>query len=158
MPSTSNKTAIISTLLLVIFLESPLSCNSKRDTEKSKSLDNSTEDSLQIKRLADKFQQGKETFRTKCTVCHIAPERHITDQYLFDNLFDRLPKPSEDYFIRFIKNGKVLKASGDSYAIKLAESWNSDYDHVFQDTLSSREMENLIIYIKGAIKQKHHER
>jgi hypothetical protein len=157
MPSNSKKTATISTLLLVIFLESVLSCNPKQDAGKSKSLEESTEDSLQIKGLADKFRQGKETFQIKCAACHIAPERHVTDQYVFDNLFDRLPKPSEDYFIRFIKNGKVLKASGDSYAKKLAEHWNSNYDHVFQDTLSNQDLENLIFYIKVAIRQKHHE-
>jgi hypothetical protein len=77
---------------------------------------------------------------------------------MFDNLFDKLPKPSEDYFIRFIKNGKALKASGDSYAQKLAEFWESNYDHSFQDTFSNQDFENLIIYIKVAIIQKRRER
>ena len=157
MPYNSKKTTTISTLLLAIFLKSLLSCNSRQDTGKSKSTDESTAGSLQIEGLADKYRQGKETFQIKCAECHIAPERHVTDQYMFDNLFDRLPKPSEDYFIRFIMNGKVLKSSGDRYAKKLAEFCNSSYDHVFLDALSNHDLENLIIYIKVAIKQKHHE-
>lgn len=71
--------------------------------------------------LADKYRQGKETFQIKCAECHIAPERHVTDQYMFENPFDILPKPSKDYFIRFIMNGNVLRSSGDRYAKKLAD-------------------------------------
>jgi hypothetical protein len=65
-----------------------------------------TTDSFQIEELTEKYRQGKEIFQAKCAACHIAPERHFTDQMIFDNLFERLPKPSEDYFIQFIKNGK----------------------------------------------------
>jgi mono/diheme cytochrome c family protein len=101
---------------------------------------------------ADKYLQGKKIFQAKCSACHVAPEKPVTDQLAFDNLFDRLPKPSEDYFIQFIKNGKVLKASGDKYALKLAEIWDTKYDHAFQDSLSNQDLENLIVYIKEAMK------
>jgi hypothetical protein len=121
--------------------------HSSQAAGKSKSADETIIDSL----------QGKEVFQRKCASCHVAPERHVTDQFVFDNLFDKLPKPPEDYFIRFIKNGKVLKASGDRYALRLAKSWNSDYDHAFQDSLSNQDLENLIVYIKVAVKQKRHE-
>jgi hypothetical protein len=142
MPLNSKETATISTLLLVIFLESLFACNTKQDDANSKSLFVSEADSLQIKELTDKYRQGKVTFQIKCAACHDAPEKHVTDQYIFDNLFDRMPKPSEDYFIKFIKNSKDLKASGDSYALKLAELWNNDYDHALQDTLSNQDLGN----------------
>ena len=158
MPLNSKKTATISTLLLVIFLESLFACNTRQGDAKSKSLYVSKADSLQIHELADKYRQGNETFQMKCAACHNAPEKHFTDDYVFNNLFNRLPKPSEDYFIRFIKNSKVLKASGDDYALRLAELWNSNYDHAFQDSFSDQELDNLIFYIKIAIKQNHRER
>ena len=154
----SKKTATVSALLLALFLNSLISCNTRHDSGKAKSADPLTEDSLQIKELAVQYRAGKETFLLKCAACHDAPERHVTDQYIFDNLFDRMPKPSEDYFIKFIKNSKDLKASGDSYALKLAEMWNTDYDHAMQDTLSNQDLGNLIVYIKIAIKQNHRER
>jgi Cytochrome c len=134
-----------------------ISCNSRQDSSTTKSSVKSPGDSLQIQGLINKYRQGKEKFQIKCAACHVALERHVTDQYIFDGLFDKLPKPSDDYFIRFIKNGKALKESGDKYSQKLAEDWNSNYDHVFQETLSNQDLENLLIYIKVAIKQKYRE-
>jgi mono/diheme cytochrome c family protein len=142
MPFNSRKTTVIIWLLIAIFLKSLLSCNTREDAGKSISTDE----------LSGKYRQGKEIFQIKCAACHVAPEKHATDQLVFDNLFDRLPRPSEDYFIRFIKNGKTLKVSGDSYALKLAEVWKSDYKHDFQNTLSNYDLENLIVYIKVAAK------
>jgi hypothetical protein len=107
-------------------------------------------DSLKIKKPAFNYSQGKLVFSRFCTGCHTAPERHATDQYTFDKLFDRLPQPSEDYFIKFIQDTKALKTSGDKYALEISKTWSSDYNHNFKDSLSKQDFFNLIAYIKAA--------
>jgi hypothetical protein len=103
--------------------------------------------------LTNNYKQGKQSFQKLCDDCHVAPERHMTDQYLFDNLFERLPAPPEEYFIKFIQDSKLLTSSGDQYSKRLHEIWNQDYEHHFRDSLSEQDFHNLIIYIKVAAKQ-----
>jgi len=142
--------------IITLFIAGVISCNSRQDTHG----DNSTyawnqPDSSQIKKLAANYIQGKHLFEKLCITCHIAPERRVTDQYIFDNLFERLPSPPEDYFIKYIQNSKSLKSSGDNYAMKIDEAWNSDYEHYFEDSLSRQDFYDLIIYVKVAAKQKY---
>ena len=109
------------------------------------------------KHLADsaKYHEGQLIFRKYCNTCHIAPERNVTDQYLFDNLFGRLPPPSEQYFIKYIQDSKSLKSSGDKCAMNLDKIWSQDYEHNFKDSLSQSNFSDLITYIKEAAKLKY---
>ena len=80
----------------------------------------------------------------------------MDDQYLFDQLFARLPDPPENYFTKFIQDSRTLKASGDEHARRVDEVWNSEYEHHFKDSLSRQGIIDLIIYIKVAAKKRYH--
>ena len=105
-------------------------------------------DSTELNRTG--FNAGQKLFKANCNSCHVAPEKHILDQYLFDNLFERMPIKAEDYFIKYISDSKQLKATGNEYANKVDAAWNSVYEHLFKDSLSSEDFVNLITYIKIA--------
>jgi cytochrome c2 len=137
-------------LLVSLFCFCLPQCNTRSKTNKQISDSNE-------KHLADsaKYHEGQLTFRKYCNTCHVAPERNVTDQYLFDNLFERLPSPAEQYFIKYIQDSKSLKSSGDKYAINLDKTWSQDYEHNFKDSLSQSNFSDLITYIKEAAKLKY---
>jgi cytochrome c2 len=143
-------------MIILLFVVSILRCTSKEGSHgnNSSSDSNAILDSSRIKDLANNYREGKQSFQKLCDGCHVAPERHVTDQYLFDNLFERLPAPAEDYFIKFIQDSRLLTSSGDQYSKRLHKIWNQDYEHHFRDSLSQQDFHNLIIYIKVAAKQK----
>jgi hypothetical protein len=139
--------------LKVLFLGF-LACDTKTDNTLNSSTINKV-DSIKFKQVASDYGQGKQAFKRLCNTCHFAPERHVTDQYTFDEIFERLPAPSEDYFVRFISDSKSLKTSGDEYAKRLSEVWNSDFEHQFKDSMTNKDFRALITYIKIAAKQKY---
>jgi|GEM_PF-3279961 len=112
-------------------------------------------DSVQHIQTVMSYNEGKLLFSNYCNTCHYPPEKHMLDQYLFDNLFERLPSPSEEYFVNYISDSKTLKTSGNEYAKQVDEAWNQDYEHNFKDSLSKRDFYNLITYIKSASKQRY---
>ena len=138
----------IFSLILVAFLIAR--CNSKPGA-RSKSI----EDSVRIKQYADSFKIGKSLFANYCEQCHSSPEKHLTDQYLFDNLFDKMPSPSEDFFVKYVQDSKFLKASGDKYAIELSKLYDTPYEHRFKDSLTHEEILELMLFLKITTKSKH---
>jgi hypothetical protein len=112
-------------------------------------------DSVKFKQATLSYSEGRQLFSRYCNSCHVAPERQVRDQYLFDNLFERLPSPSEDYFVNYISDSKQLKVAGNKYAIAVDDEWNSDYEHKFKDSLSVRGFSALITYIKIAARQRY---
>jgi len=111
-------------------------------------------DSSVAKNVSDQYAHGKNIFKKYCNDCHFSPERIVFDQYSFDRLFDRLPTPAEDYLVRYLKNSKELKLSGDKYALQLDEIWDSNYEHSFEGTLNQKDFLDLINYIKTAVEQR----
>lgn len=112
-------------------------------------------DSVKFKHDGLNFSKGKQLFSRLCNTCHVAPEKNVTDQYLFANLFERLPAPSEDYFVSFISDSRSLKATGNKYAKLVDTMWHNNYEHNFRDRLSKQDFYNLITYIKIAAKQRY---
>ena len=111
-------------------------------------------DTNQIKNYLAQYDKGKIVFSHYCRACHGAPDAHITDNPTFDNLFDRLPSPAEEYFARFINNEKELKRTGDKYVQAVEKEYdNVSIDHHFKDSLTDTDMYNLIVYIKIASKK-----
>ena len=94
------------------------------------------------------FNEGKFHFNRLCNNCHIAPETKKHDQYSFVNLFERLPDPGEEFFIKYITNSKSLKVSGDEYAVKLDHLYDSPFEHLFRDSLTKSQMASLVNYLK----------
>lgn len=93
--------------------------------------------------------KGEQTFTAYCSRCHIVPDQGSEDPAIFLGLFDHLPPPAEQYFERFIMDSKALKASGDKYANSVDDAYNSDYEHQFADTLTQKDVQNLIVFIKS---------
>jgi hypothetical protein len=91
---------------------------------------------------------GKKVFLNYCSECHAPPDKRMSNNYAFDKIFERLPAPPEEYFIRFTQNSKQLRDNGDEYALKLASEYPIDYEHSFNDSLSNTEFEELIVYIR----------
>jgi hypothetical protein len=127
-----------------------VSCNQESNN-------NQTISSFDKKSVVDSpnYQQGKLIFRKFCNTCHIAPERNLTDQQMFVNLFERLPSPPEQYFIKYVRDSKSLRDSADKYALSLRELWGTGYNHHFKDSLSQQNFTDLICYIKKAAKLKY---
>jgi hypothetical protein len=136
--------------MILIVILCGLSCHPGDNKISSRSID-----SLQIKKRASSYDQGKQLFTRFCNSCHPAPEKNISDQYSFGYLFDSLPHPSEAYLIKYIQDSKQLRSSGDQHSKALHEVWNSNYDHFFKDSLSLQDFTDLILYIKVAAKQRY---
>ena len=136
-------------LIILLAIYCGFSCNPKPDNNKNIS-------TIYKKAVVDNtnYQQGKLIFEKFCNTCHFAPEKNVLDQYIFDNLFERLPSPPEQYFVKYIQDSKALKYSGDKYAMKVAIVRNPEYEHYFKDSLSQQAFGDLIIYIKEAAKLK----
>lgn len=149
---TKNFTTDLFLSLMVINL---CACNlGKGDSMTSTEEIKNQKDTIQFKRVASSYNEGKQLFSRFCNTCNVAPERDIRDQYLFDNLFERLPSPSEDYFIRYLSDSKQLKQSGNEYAKQVDAVWDNDYEHQFKNSLSNKGFSSLITYIKIAAKQR----
>lgn len=106
-------------------------------------------DSVEIK-LAAGFLHGKTLFLRYCANCHIPPEKKMTDNNLFVRLFERMPPPAAQYFIRYIQDSKSLRKAGDSYAVALHQYWEYPYDHHFGDSMTVADIRSLIVYIRVA--------
>ena len=138
----------------ILFLIEASSCKSGNNEKEDPGNASKMSGSSRVKKLAVKYAHGKQLFGKLCNTCHVAPDKNLTDQYTFDNLFDRLPTPSDDYFVKYIQDSKSLKSAGDKYAIEVDRRWNSEYEHAFKDSLSYHDLSNLIVYIKAAANQR----
>lgn len=134
--------------IMLLFL---IGCDSNSAKNKASQIDTS-----EVAKSIAIYESGKNLFTRFCIKCHHTPDSREKDQYMFDNLFERLPSPQENYFIKFIQDSKELKKSGDKYAIGVSKEWDSNYDHKFKDRLSIDDFANLILYIKLATKSKSH--
>jgi hypothetical protein len=108
-------------------------------------------DSTHTKKLVADFRKGKILFADNCAACHISPEGTKTGINMFEHLFEKLPSPAEEYFAKYIRDGKALRESGDKYSSDLYEKFNQTFDHVFTK-LSQDDVDQLIVYIKIADK------
>ena len=152
----SMSTIIITSLLLFFLVAVLVGCDSGRDKNpRSTDVIGSQIDSTEFKQAALQYSQGRQLFKSYCNTCHYAPEKNVLDQYIFDDLFQRLPTPAEDYFIQYISDSKALKASGNQYAKRVDEIYNSAYEHHFKDSLSTSDFSNLVTYIKIAAKLRY---
>src|SRR5579871_1912202 len=137
---------LIVLLFAMIFAIVSMSCNDNQPKNKILA------DTLKAKNFATNYTKGKLIFDKFCNGCHTPPEKKATDQIMFDNLFEKLPSPFEEHFIKYIKNSKSLKDAGDNFAKELSKVYNSTYEHNFADKLTDEEFYNLIVYMKVATK------
>lgn len=147
----NNRPITISIICVLLTLSAFLySCRNRHTTP---AVDDITKNFASLK-AADGYSEGKKIFSNLCLNCHPAPERNITCQYTFDELFTRLPDPAEKYFVSYISDTRKLIASGNKYAKAVHEQYNNTYEHHFKDSLSPKQFTSLITYIKIAARLK----
>jgi mono/diheme cytochrome c family protein len=98
-------------------------------------------------KLSETYEKGRKLFRQNCAVCHASR----TDQMLtgpgLKGLADRLPKPAENWFIKYTLNNDSVFKSGDKYAKKLrAESGGAEMT-IFSGILSEKETKQIYVYL-----------
>ena len=140
--------------LLFFFILSGFGCHSGQAPKRNSTNADRTLDSVHIKNRVAQYYQGKRLFESYCNKCHFSPEKKMTDDLLFDRLFEKLPAPSDAYFLNFIKDSKSLRSSGDKYAIAIHNQFNPSYDHRFKDSLSEKDLSDLLVYFEVATKEK----
>jgi cytochrome c2 len=68
--------------------------------------------------LSQDVAAGEKLFKINCASCH-----KVTDQKLvgpgLKGVADRVPKPAEEWLIKWIKNSQALVKAGDAYAVKI---------------------------------------
>ena len=144
---------IFITLVSILMLTYLFSCNNHQNTKPySVVKPRPSMDTNEIKKYLAEYDKGKVVFKNYCSACHGAPGRRI-DGPSFDGLFDRLPAPGQEYFVRFISDERALRESGDKYVRELEKEYNSvSIDHQFKDSLSPEDLSNLIVYMRLPLK------
>ena len=140
----------MNSFILIFIITTFFSCNNSSIIQKQNQNNTQNKESKDSIVFTKEYIQGKLIFEKHCASCHLPPHIKAFDEYLFDHLFQRLPDPSEDYFIRFIENSKALEDSGDRYLMVLKQTYNSRYNHHFKGIITKNEFPNLIYYIKEA--------
>jgi cytochrome c2 len=87
---------------------------------------------------------GERLFKKHCSTCHLI-DKNASDANHLDGVCNRLP--SRDWFSHYLRNSDSLKKSGDAYALRLDEKWNSKAEHRFRD-LSANELEDLYQFLR----------
>lgn len=81
-------------------------------------------------------------FKRNCAVCHF-----LTDQVLIGpglaGVKDRLPKPAEDWFVKYTLNSEKVFESGDPYAAKLKDTYKVMPMPAFEDALTEQEIKRI---------------
>lgn len=136
-------TFIISSALLATILAA--GCSGNNSSERQTIIS----DSLEEKSIAS-YKAGEVLFKQHCAACHGLPGKMIDGPTLFDNLFERLPQPADQYFVTFVMNGKILKESGDTYYNQLQKTYrNTNIEHDYSTKISDAELRNIMLYIKS---------
>lgn len=95
-----------------------------------------------------KAQDGKKIFKQNCAVCHSLGDNKITGPGLA-GIAGRVPKPTDEWLTKWIKNNNKVIASGDAYA-KALVSANGGTDAMSEfEFLADDELKALVAYIKA---------
>jgi mono/diheme cytochrome c family protein len=89
-------------------------------------------------------EAGEKLFKMNCAQCHSAGTNKVVGPGLA-GVQDRVPKPSEEWLIKWIKNSSALIKSGDAYAVKIFEQYNKS--PMPSQALSDDEIKSILAYI-----------
>lgn len=95
---------------------------------------------------------GSKLFKQNCAVCHSLTDQKYTAVGL-GGIADRLPKPSEEYFIKYTLNNEKLYISGDAYARKLKKRSMSPMP-VFDTILTEQDVRLIYQYLTSPMADK----
>lgn len=91
--------------------------------------------------------KGKSLLKEHCAACHGTDGRRPEPDFLFTNLFERLPEPSQEYFLRFVRNSDELLKEKDLYYLKLDSLFSISIQHQYKDKLTDKELKAIMAYL-----------
>ena len=93
-------------------------------------------------------QDGAKIFKQNCAVCHSLGDNKVTGPGLA-GVAGRVPKPADEWLVKWIKNNNKVIASGDAYAKGLVAA-NGGLDGMSEfEYLSDGELKSLVAYIQN---------
>ena len=93
-------------------------------------------------------QDGAKIFKQNCAVCHSLGDNKVTGPGLA-GVAGRVPKPADEWLVKWIKNNNKVIASGDAYAKGLVAA-NGGLDGMSEfEYLSDDELKSLVAYIQN---------
>ena len=95
-----------------------------------------------------KAQDGAKIFKQNCAVCHSLTDQKLTGPGLA-GIADRVPKPTDEWLTKWIKNNNKVIASGDAYAKTLLASFGGEDKMTEFEFLSDDELKALIAFVKA---------
>ena len=96
-----------------------------------------------------KAQDGAKLFKQTCAVCHAShTDVHGTGPGL-KGVFDRVPKPADEWIHKWILNNEKVIKSGDPYANKIYNDNGKAAMTVFEGQLDDKAVASIIAFIKG---------
>ena len=66
------------------------------------------------------IEEGEKLFKQNCAQCHSVGTNKVVGPGL-QGVADRVPKPAEEWLLKWIKNSTAVVKSGDAYAVKIFE-------------------------------------
>ncbi len=98
---------------------------------------------------AQNTDNGAKLFKQNCAVCHTSH----TDQKLIgpglSGIFDRVPKPADEWLIKWTLNSEKLIKSGDVYASKIYNEYNKAAMTVFEGQISENDVKDILAFLKA---------
>lgn len=88
---------------------------------------------------------GEKVFKQNCASCH-AMDKKLVGPAL-TGVFDRVPKPAEEWLTKWIKNSQTLVKAGDPYAVKIFNEYNKSV--MPAQAVTDDDLKNLFAYIKN---------
>ncbi len=96
-----------------------------------------------------KSQDGAKLFKQNCAVCHAShTDQHGTGPGL-KGVFDRVPKPTEEWLTKWIINNEKVIKSGDAYANKIYGENGKAAMTVFEGQLDEKAVASILAFLKA---------
>ena len=89
-------------------------------------------------------EKGEKLFKLNCAQCHSVGANKVVGPGL-QGVQDRVPKPAEEWLIKWIKNSSALIKAGDAYAVKIYEEYNKSV--MPAQALTDDEIKSVLAYI-----------
>ncbi len=93
-------------------------------------------------------ENGAKLFKQNCAVCHKAHEDTKLAGPGLKGVFDRVPKPADEWLVKWILNNEKLRKSGDAYANKVFDDNGKAAMSVFEGQLSENDTKDIIAFLK----------
>ncbi|MCW3085805.1 MAG: hypothetical protein JWP12_3171 [Bacteroidetes bacterium] len=128
-------------LLIILFI----SCSDHPDNTPASGNGNKqiSTDSLQKYKTA--YNNGIQVFRHQCASCHTPP--HQQNDIPGPNVMDELSPDSLQWYLNYVKDSRPFKGRESAKSKKFLKEFPGNYDHVFKDSLSEGQINDLMFFI-----------